>query len=345
MRVFESLRLSLAGFIFVFLAASSAYAQQSTAWHDPSTHRVQFVTVEEGVQLEVLDWGGSGKDVVLLAGYDTAHIYDGFAEELSTFCHVYGITRRGFGASSRPDSGYTAGRSAEDVLQVLDALKLKSPVLMGHSFGGLDLNTIGAMHSERIAGLVYLNSAGDPTLVFADYGVPQVDREKLPVEMRKPPAPDLSSFAAYRAWQLRTHGVAFPEAELRQLYAANPDGTMGKYLTPGRVRDAIFAGRQRPDYARIRVPVLAFFAGMPSIEDQIQRYKPKGAEERSALEQQYAIDLAIRKRHMQDLLRGMPGAHVVELPGANYYIFLSNERDVVREIHDFLAELNRQGMV
>jgi pimeloyl-ACP methyl ester carboxylesterase len=58
---------------------------------------------------------------------------DDIAAKLAAFCHVYGITRRGFGASSRPDSGYTAQRSAEDVLQVIIALKLDHPVLAGHS--------------------------------------------------------------------------------------------------------------------------------------------------------------------------------------------------------------------
>src|SRR5437899_4830615 len=40
----------------------------AVAWPDPSKHDVKFVTVEEGVRLEVLDWGGSGRPVVLLAG-------------------------------------------------------------------------------------------------------------------------------------------------------------------------------------------------------------------------------------------------------------------------------------
>ena len=33
----------------------------------------------------------------------------------SKFCHPYAITRRGYGASSRPDSGYTEQRLAEDM--------------------------------------------------------------------------------------------------------------------------------------------------------------------------------------------------------------------------------------
>jgi hypothetical protein len=37
-----------------------AVCAQQSMWRDPSKHRVQFVTVEPGVSLEVLDGGGSG---------------------------------------------------------------------------------------------------------------------------------------------------------------------------------------------------------------------------------------------------------------------------------------------
>ena len=119
--------------IFCILTSSARrpIAMDAATWHDPSPHRITFVTVDNGVKLEVLDWGGNGRAVVLLAGYQTAHEYDDIAPKLAAFYHVYGITRRGFGASSRPDSGYTAQRSAEDVRQVLDALKLDHPVLAG----------------------------------------------------------------------------------------------------------------------------------------------------------------------------------------------------------------------
>jgi pimeloyl-ACP methyl ester carboxylesterase len=332
----ELLVCRIAAFVLTCLAAAG---QESGSWRDPSSHRVQFVTVEDGIRLEVLDWGGTGRPVVLLAGYLTAHAYDDFAAKLSETCHVYGITRRGYGASSRPDTGYTAVRSAEDVLQVLDSLKIEKPVLAGHSFGGQDLSTLGAAYPDRMAGLVYLNSAEDPTLVWSDYGVPAVDPKKLPAAMREPPSPDYRSFTAYRDWQRRTHGVAFPESELRQLFVVNPDGTMGKSQTSQSVRAAIFAGRQKPDYARIRVPVLAFFASPVSLEDQIQRYKPKDADERAAMEQQYAVDRAIRNKHLQDFRRGVPAGRVVELRGANFYIFLSNEEDVLRELRAFVAGL------
>lgn len=317
-------------------------AQEPIPWRDPSKHSVQFVTVQDGVRLEVLDWGGSGRPVVLLAGYLTAHAYDDFAPKLATTCHVYGITRRGYGASSRPDSGYTAQASADDVLKVLDALKLNAlPVLVGHSFGGQDLSALGAQHSERIAGLVYLNSADDPTLGLADYGgAKPPDGKKLPEAMREPPAADRRSFQAYRDSQLRTHGVAFPESELRQLYAANPDGTVGEYLGSQTVRDAIFKGSRKPDYARIRVPVLAFYALPPTLEEQIRQYKPKDAEETAAMKQKYAFDLAVLNKYMGDFKSALPRARVIDLPGANFYIFLSNETDILPELRAFVAGLH-----
>ncbi len=323
----------------IALTAAIACGQEPLPFRDPSPHRVQLVAVEDGVQLEVLDWGGTGRPIILLAGYLTAHAYDDFAPKLSQIGHVYGITRRGLGASSRPDSGYTAQRSAEDVLQVLTALKLTSPVLAGHSFGGQDLSTLGANYPNRIAGLVYLNSAEDPTLKFSDYGVEPGDGGKLPAAMRSPPAPDLRSFPAYRAWQVQTHGVAFPEPELRHLYAANPDGTMGRYLPPKNVRDAMAASLVKPDYARIRIPVLAFFAAPRPFEEEMQRFPPRNAEERAAMEHKFKVDLAIKNRHILDLKTGVPAARVIELPQSNFYIFLSNEADLLREMRPFVVAL------
>jgi len=52
---------------------------------DTSTHTAQFVTVEKDARLEVLDWGGSGRPLVLLQGLgDTAHVFDRFAPKPSS---------------------------------------------------------------------------------------------------------------------------------------------------------------------------------------------------------------------------------------------------------------------
>src|ERR1700735_1012705 len=138
-------------------------ATKETAWQlDPAAaHTVQFITVDNDVKLEVLDWGGSGRPLVLLTGLGGgAHVYDKFAPKLIASYHVYGITRRGFGASSAPATGYTADRLGDDVLAVLDALKLNRPVLVGHSLGGEEMSSVGSRHPERVAGLIYLDCYG-----------------------------------------------------------------------------------------------------------------------------------------------------------------------------------------
>ena len=96
-------------------------ATPETAWKDPSPHTMQLVTVDNTtntpVSLEVLDWGGSGRPLVLLAGLgNTAHIFDKFAPKLTATYHVYGITRRGFGASSAPSP---RGRLIRPIVSVM----------------------------------------------------------------------------------------------------------------------------------------------------------------------------------------------------------------------------------
>lgn len=130
-------------------------ATKETAWkRDPSPHTVKFVTVDKDVKLEVLDWGGTGRPVVLLAGLgNNAHIFDKFAPKLTPTYHVYGITRRGFGASSAPvpdATNYSADRLADDVLAVCDSLKINKPVLIGHSIAGEELSSIGSRYPEKL---------------------------------------------------------------------------------------------------------------------------------------------------------------------------------------------------
>lgn len=140
-------------------SAQNGVMPRNQAWHDQSPHTVQFITVDKDVKLEVLDWGGTGRPVVLLPGLgDTAHVFDNFAPKLTDEYHVFGITPRGFGASSIPASGYDAERLGDDVLAVVEALRLDGPVLVGHSIAGEELSSVGSRYPERIAGLNYLDA-------------------------------------------------------------------------------------------------------------------------------------------------------------------------------------------
>jgi non-heme chloroperoxidase len=311
----------------------------SESWHDPSPHRVQFVIVEYGVRIEVLDWGGTGRAVVLLAGSgNTAHVFDDFAQKLTAFCHVYGITRRGYGESSHPDTGYTNQRLAEDVVRVLDALNIASPILMGHSAGGEELTRLGDEHSKRLAGLVYLDAAFDPDDLPASSPEYMALFYKLPAAMRThagPAAADLKTFSVYREWQMRNRDAAFPESELHNQFETNLDGSVGKGRSSSWMHNAIGEGDRKRDYSKIRVPVLAFF---PAADDK-RKYEPKDAQERAAMDAFDAATAAYTRRCRENLQHARSAVRTVDLKGANHYVFMSNEAEVLQELQAFVTGL------
>jgi non-heme chloroperoxidase len=313
--------------------------QSAPTWRDPSPHKVRWITVDSSVRLEVLDWGGSGPPLVLLGCYLTAHVHDEFAPKLTNQFHVYGMTRRGIGASDKPATGYTVQRSADDVLEVLDSLNAQKSLLVGTSCAGQILTIFASQHSDRVSGLVYLDGAGDPTTPA--YDPPMPDPPTLPRPIKPAAALDYSSFEAFS--QRRDRPVAFPEAEWRQQFFANADGSVGRSLMSLEIRRAITVdARVKPNYAGIRVPVLAIYQAQRPFEEVAADFVIRNEQERAALRQQYAATRAMYTRWQQDLLAAVPTARIVELPGANLFMFLSNEADVLREVRAFAATLTGQ---
>jgi non-heme chloroperoxidase len=313
----------------------SANSQQPAAWKDPSPHSTQFVAVDKDVRLEVLDWGGSGRPLVLLAGGgDTAHVFDDFAPRLTAGFHVYGITRRGFGESGFSASEYGADRLGDDVLAVLDSLKLKRPVLVGHSIAGQELSSVAVRRPDRVAGLVYLEAAYPYAF---DNGRGPAMKEFQAISGPQPPPPgepDLASFSALRQYYLRVLGFTYPEAELRQQWSSTPDGRLGKQRDfPGYA--TLMAGMKK--YPDIPAPALAIFAiphGQGSWVDNST--DPRVSE---AARGYTAALTVLTESQAKAFETGVPGAHVVRLRGAHHYVYLSNEADVLREMRSFLSGL------
>ena len=141
----------------------------------------------------VCDWRSSigvaqGRQWYCLTGSGhTAHVYDEFAPKLIDCCHVYGITRRGYGTSSRPLSGYDPQRRAADVLEALDQAKIQTPILVGHSMAGGEMTMLASQHSDRLAGLVYLDALGD----LEDD--PGLDKEWAELARKMPPQPPFTA--------------------------------------------------------------------------------------------------------------------------------------------------------
>jgi non-heme chloroperoxidase len=232
---------------------SEENAAQPADCLDVTPHEVTFVTVEPGVQLEVLDFGGTGAPMVLLTGIgDNAHVWDGFAYQFTDFFRDIGITRRGYGRSDQPDDGYDVRTRARDDIAVLDHFGIDKAVFVGHSVAGAELSQLGLAYPGRVDKLVYL----DPQRAR-----PDPDRED-------PPGPpftddDLRSLRDYQAANARFQGHRAPNAALCNDLLFSPSGRVLDSVTPPEIGDKILAdiGKQRPtNWRRIRAPRLGIFA-------------------------------------------------------------------------------------
>jgi pimeloyl-ACP methyl ester carboxylesterase len=307
---------------------------------DTTAHKIQFVTVDKGVKLEVVDWGGKGRPLVFLAGLGgTAHALDALAPKFIGKYHVYGITRRGFGASDKPDpatADYTADRLADDVLEVMDTLKIDRPVIAGHSLAGEELSSIGSRHPEKIAGLVYLDAAyayafysPGKTAPFGSNLVIEAAalREKL-AQLKTVPgvAPDLPAIIA----DLQ---AALPQFE-KDLEAAKAGIAAGNKVpampdtAENRIAIAIMNGEQK--YTGIKVPALALYAIHAAAETAPQAVKDEIARQNAAAQAQADAFAAAN-----------PSVHVVLLQKAEHAIWTSNPDEVEREMNRFIADLTK----
>jgi pimeloyl-ACP methyl ester carboxylesterase len=315
-----------------------------TAWRDTSKHSPRLVTVAPNVRLEVLDWGGTGRPVVFLAGAgNSAHIFDAFAPKLTGAYHVYGITRRGFGNSSHPASGYLADTLANDVLAVLDSLGIRAPVLIGHSIAGEELSSIGSRHPERVAGLVYLD-AGYPYAIYdstsSDVGLMNANVSVSDVQHKlarlTDPYPSMSlrdQEALIR--DLLDTSLPQMERDLRgkskQLAALPNQDVTPPAQHPNPIIRALLGGEEK--YTSVHAPVLAIFAAP-------HEASPAVAKDPAARAKADSAELAWVLPQIAAFRRGVPNARVVVLPNANHYVFNSNEAEVLRDIRAFIDGLS-----
>ena len=321
----------------VLLAAAAACAAPAVSpapapapFTDTAAHRVSMITVAPGVRLQVLDWGGTGPALVFLGGAsNTGHVYDTFAPRFTDRFHVVALTRRGLGASDAPNPGpYDAATLAADVKAVLDSLGIARAVLVGHSFGGTEVSWFAAAYPERVEKLVYLDSYCSRCSATPA------------VRAYRPPAPPLTGRdtltpMAMAAYQRRTLGFSFPEAELRSITRYGADGSVTNPV-PLFVREALAAGSGHPGFAKITAPALGIFAERATVEQEFWWAARMTRPERTLAQVYLDAYLPGRRAAREQFAREMPNARVAVIPGAQHFIFLSHPAEVERLMREFL---------
>jgi len=299
------------------------------AWHDASPHQQGFVTVPGGVRLEVLDWGGNGPPLVFLAGLEnTAHVFDDFAPRFTKDFHVYGITRRGWGASSRPAGGqnlYTIPVLVEDVHAVLDTLRLTKVDLVGHSIAGQELSWLAVNYPDRVNHLVYLDAGFD----YHEHPIPGPLPDQPP-----PTATDSASAAAGLAYFRRMNDAQLPEGDFRATESLSVAGRDLGPKTSSKISAEVIASAQAiaPPLDRVHGPVVAIYDRPTSIAEFIPWLTASDTAapriERLANDWRAAQEAEFHAR--------VPQAKIVGASGASHYVFVVAPDSVYLAMRTFL---------
>jgi pimeloyl-ACP methyl ester carboxylesterase len=305
------------------------------ACRDTTPHTKRFVTVDKGVHLEVLDWGGADKPdaMVLLTGYgENAHVYDEFAYQFTDYFHVIGITRRGFLPSSQPESGYDVSTRAHDDIEVLKYFGISKAVFVGHSLAGSELSELGLKYNSYVEKLVYLD-AFDLAKRFERPEIPPV-----PYATR-----DYRSLQIFQAAQARLENTIRPEPSLCPGLQFDAKGEVTGSTTPDWVGVKIFAGiaeKQNPevDWADIDAPRLGIF-DQPSVQAKLPYYWYLSPEEQTVFDARWPGIVqwyADTTDKFEQANAGKPTPVVYLLPNAPHYFFMSDQAFVVRRMLEFL---------
>jgi len=301
-------------------------------WVDPSTKHVRFVAVPgqagKQVQLEVIDWGGRGPAVVLLAGLgETGHIYNDLAPGLSDRFRVVAFTRRGHGASSRADSSTCVlDTLTTDIAAVMDSLQLKHASLIGHSIAGAEITRFAARFPDRTYKLVYLDASHDFAGIDSVLGA----NPAWPPAFSPPQgtARDTLNAARHRAKRYR-FGYWTDALESGILRSPGSDDASDECL----LRDAALHPKE---YGVVRAPALALTARytMQSwffyLDPVADSAKWRGAEHwLTKVVQPWLAEGHERFR------REMVNGRTIEIE-ADHHLFNSHPARILREIREFL---------
>lgn len=117
----------------------------------------------DGVKIHFVE-KGAGDPVVLIHGFSASYQMNwglpGIIDALATNYHVIAIDNRGHGKSGKPHKVEQYGvNMVEDVVRLLDHLKIEKAHIVGYSMGGFITANLVARHPDRVVSAV-IGAAG-----------------------------------------------------------------------------------------------------------------------------------------------------------------------------------------
>ena len=113
------------------------------------SHRLHLRCIGDGTPAVIFDAGAGG----------TSLDWDHIQQQLALDTQVCAYDRAGFGWSDLGPSPRTSAQIVHELRTLLRNANVEPPfILVGHSFGGLDMQLFAARHANEVAGLVLVDS-------------------------------------------------------------------------------------------------------------------------------------------------------------------------------------------
>jgi len=108
-----------------------------------------------------VQWGEQGSPIICPHGLTAnAYCFQALADELSNTHRVFAYDLRGRGDSDKPESGYSLSIHAGDLADIIEALELERPIVIGHSLGAMIGLYFAAHYPEKLSKLVLVDAGG-----------------------------------------------------------------------------------------------------------------------------------------------------------------------------------------
>ena len=285
------------------VSSVTAFAVILTGWSAAAQNTSARLAVPGGeIAYDVAGPSGAPAIVLLHGAFMDRRSWDREVAALSKTYRIVRLDLRPFGESTAPEKPYSV---PEDVLRLLDHLKIDRAHLMGHSFGGGVAVDFALLHPDRVASLI-LVSAGPG-------GFQQPDQERKAAMAIFAAIKD-GDDAIVKTWIAHPMWVVSREREdLRK----EIDETTRRNLAPFRMTAPPFAPLMPPALGRlgeVKAPTLVI------IGDR---------------------DTAGNRQASDVLGKQIAGAKFVVVPGADHGLPLGWSRELNAAVLDFMAATRR----
>ncbi len=283
--------------------------------------RDDFIKVGD-LTFHYVKWGEQGQPIVGVHGLTAnAFCFQALADDLARDHQLYAYDLRGRGDSDKPEHGYSVPLHAEDLANVINALGLERPVLIGHSLGALTSLYFAAHYPDKLSKLVLVD-AGAP--------LPWETPEEQPAWLTASISRLGTSVPSFEEYTQRLKQAPFlgpywnPYFELYFEHDVrhNSDGSVaskcyreGVLEEGSRFREA----RSEQQWTHVQVPTLLLRAGKGMFADNDQLLPEESAE--------------MARREIKN-------CRFVNFPNLNHYtIMFGTESGPVEVIRDFVDDV------